>query len=134
MPVPDISKLKVTLQTSGLAQKNQPLFQVIWSLIEFCQSGFQTQDAAISGGGGGGGLANQSYVTVNNDLAQLPNSRQVVAGSFISLDTTTPGQIIINNTGGPDSGYWAPLTDGDTVDTDLIFADGECVMVFVPTP
>ena len=32
------------------------------------------------------------------------------------------------------SGYWAPLTDGDLVETELIFADGECVMVFVPVP
>lgn len=30
------------------------------------------------------------------------------------------------------SGYWTPLTDGDPDETELIFADGSCIMVFVP--
>ena len=30
-------------------------------------------------------------------------------------------------------GYWTVLTDGDPVDTHLIFADGEAIAVFVPT-
>jgi hypothetical protein len=30
------------------------------------------------------------------------------------------------------AGYWAPLTDGDPVETDLIFANADAVMVFVP--
>lgn len=30
------------------------------------------------------------------------------------------------------SGYWAPLTDGNVDETDLIFANGEAIMVFVP--
>ncbi len=31
-------------------------------------------------------------------------------------------------------GYWAPLTDGDVDATEFIFAGGECIMVFIPTP
>jgi hypothetical protein len=31
------------------------------------------------------------------------------------------------------TGYWTVLTDGDPVDTHLIFADGEAIAVFVPT-
>lgn len=34
--------------------------------------------------------------------------------------------------GGAVSGYYAPLTDGDTFETQLIFADGDVVMAFVP--
>lgn len=31
-------------------------------------------------------------------------------------------------------GYWSPLTDGDPDETELIFADGDAIMVWVPTP
>ena len=31
-------------------------------------------------------------------------------------------------------GYWSPLTDGDVDETELIFADGDAIMVWVPTP
>lgn len=41
---------------------------------------------------------------------------------------------VLNVTGSSLGGYWAPLTDGDVVETDLIFASGEAVMVWVPTP
>lgn len=37
---------------------------------------------------------------------------------------------VLSASGG--DGYWVPLTDGDPVETELIFAAGECVMVFVP--
>lgn len=33
-----------------------------------------------------------------------------------------------------EDGYWSPLTDGDEDETELIFADGEAIMVWVPTP
>lgn len=39
---------------------------------------------------------------------------------------------IINSTLYTKDGYWAPLTDGNVDETDLIFASGEAVMVFVP--
>ncbi len=32
----------------------------------------------------------------------------------------------------PSLGYWVPLTDGDVDETDLIFALGQPIMVFVP--
>ena len=56
-PVPDLQKLKSILLTSGLQKDNQPLYQVIWSLIDFVargQSLLEGQITSISGGGGGG--------------------------------------------------------------------------------
>ncbi len=29
-------------------------------------------------------------------------------------------------------GYWTPLTDGDLDETDLIFSNGDAIMVFIP--
>jgi hypothetical protein len=50
--------------------------------------------------GGGGGFPNADYVTFSDETADLPNSRQVVAGANITLDVTTPGQIEIAASGG----------------------------------
>lgn len=36
--------------------------------------------------------------------------------------------------GSGSSGYWAPLTDGNVDETELIYASGDVVMAFVPTP
>jgi len=38
-----------------------------------------------------------------------------------------------NGGGGMAAGYWTVLTDGDPVETDLIFADSEAIAVWVPT-
>lgn len=46
-----------------------------------------------------GNLKNADYVTWTNELGILPNSRQVLAGTNITLDTSIPGQITINSTG-----------------------------------
>jgi len=35
--------------------------------------------------------------------------------------------------GGTETGYWSVLTDGEPVGTELIFADGDVIMTFVPT-
>jgi len=43
------------------------------------------------------------------------------------IDELTPDEIV-------GLGYWTPLTDGDLDETNLIFANGECIAVFVPTP
>jgi hypothetical protein len=53
--------------------------------------------------GGGGGFPNAEYVTVVDETADLPNSRQLIAGTNITFDTTTPGQLEINASGGSTS-------------------------------
>lgn len=43
---------------------------------------------------------NQTYLTMNPEEATLPNSRQLVAGTNVALDMTTPGELIVNVTEG----------------------------------
>jgi hypothetical protein len=51
---------------------------------------------------------------------------EIDLGTNLSMSGTT-----LNASGGA-SGYWAPLTDGDVDETDLIFAGGDTIMVFIP--
>jgi hypothetical protein len=70
-----------------------------------------------------------SFLTSEDESATLPNSRQLLAGTGITLDDSIANQLTISS-----EGVWTPLTDGDVDETDLIFVDGDCVMVFVPNP
>ena len=56
----DLTKLKSVLHTSGISQKNQPLHQVIWGLIEFCQKNFQGLQAGTIGPGPASTVINQT--------------------------------------------------------------------------
>lgn len=67
----------------------------------------------------------ETFVTVNPETALLPNSRQLVAGTNVTLDTTVAGKLGINATGGGGTGTtdldylgsYVPATynDGDIV-------------------
>lgn len=88
-----VSRLKGQLLTSGLQQKDQPLFQVINLLIDSLGAiGIEAQ-AAIGGGGGGGGLLNADYLTHENNQASLPNSRLLLPGSGVTIHKN--GQSVI---------------------------------------
>lgn len=50
--------------------------------------------------GGGGGDLGATYVTSASETANLPNSRQIVAGVNTTVDASTPGQIKIDAPGG----------------------------------
>jgi len=132
---PDLDRLKSQLLTSGLQQTNNPLYQVINQLINsikqlqaFTSSGSSiTLDLTA--------IKNKTYWTELNESAFLSVSRQVFAGTGITLDYSVDGKVIISvNADISELGYWAPLTDGDSIETDLIFADAEAIMIFVPTP
>lgn len=81
-----LDKLKSQLLTSGVQQSNQPLWQVISQLIDSLKEVNAATINQISGGGGGGGLSNQTYLTHQNDLVALPNSRQLWPGFGIQLN------------------------------------------------
>jgi hypothetical protein len=49
----------------------------------------------VTGGGGGDGFPNASYVTVNDESSDLPNSRQIAAGVGISLTDGGAGNPIV---------------------------------------
>jgi len=62
--IPQLDRLKSQLLTSGLQQKNQPLFQVINQLIDAVRQGvneLNTNITAVSGSGGGGST---SFTTI----------------------------------------------------------------------
>lgn len=92
----DLNRLFSALLNTGLQTKDNPLYQVIYLLIQALK---QLQDI-IFGTNITGGLINQSYLTVNNDTAVLPNSRQLLPGTNITFDDTIPGKRTINSTTG----------------------------------
>lgn len=52
---------------------------------------------SVSRGGGGSVTGNESFITVNDDTATLPNSRQIAAGTGISIVDGGAGNIITIN-------------------------------------
>lgn len=97
-----ITRLKSQLLTSGLSQKDQPLFQIINQLIDFVGKNANELNAFTGGGGGGGGggLANADYLTHENNQATLPNSRQLIVGPGLSVNKTG-SKFILSATGLP---------------------------------
>ena len=129
---PDFSRLLVSLLNAQLQTKNPALYQTIAELIKktntarnLLVTGVDEVNAIVAL------LVVATYITENDETLTLPNSRQILAGSGITLDYSVPSELTIS-TGGTNDGYWTPLTDGDTTDADLIFADGESIAVFVP--
>lgn len=49
-------------------------------------------------------VSSATFLTVSDETSTLENSRRLVAGSNVTLDTSTPGQIIINASGGGGGG------------------------------
>jgi len=78
----------------------------------------------------------RTYVTYDYEAASLPKSRQLIAGTGITLDKTPPNEIIISASGGGGgmgSGYWIPITNGDPVSPELLFdSNGDCIVGFQP--
>src|SRR5688572_13833455 len=109
--IPQLDRLQAQLLTSGLSQKNNALYQVIDQLIKALRQGIDEVDSSITGGGsgGGGGLLNQSFLTINNDLATLVNSRRLLAGFGITFDDSIGGIRTIATDG---NGDHVPMSTG----------------------
>ena len=74
-----------------------------------------------------------TYHTKDDETLNLPNSWQLLAGTNITFDDTVPNKRTINASGsGGSDHYDCPLSDGDVLAADLIFAAGECIIVQVP--
>lgn len=124
-----LDRLKAQLMTSGLQQKDNALFQVISELIDALrQFVIEVIGTATQNGGGGaiGNLSDKTYLTDIDESSDLPNSRQLLAGSFIEFDDTTLNQRTINGS------EWSVLTNGHHVFPELIFVDGDVVMTHTP--
>lgn len=71
-------------------------------------------------GGGGSAPSTEDFVTFSAE-AGLPNSRVITAGTNVTLSTATPGQVIVNASGG---GSTVPTT----TQGDLLFASATNVL------
>lgn len=77
-------------------------------------------------------VLNAAFLTSEDESGDFPNSRQLLAGSNITFDDSVANQRTISSTGSDT--YDSPLSDGDLVAAELIFANGECIIVQVPNP
>lgn len=87
-----LNKLLSVLMTSGLQNKDQPLFQVLVGLIKALIATNEGVITATTTANGGGPLSDQPFLTHQNVLAQLPQSRQLLAGDNINFDDSVFGE------------------------------------------
>lgn len=126
-----LAQIKAVLLTSGVQQTNNPLWQAINQMLDYLIRFENQTTAAISGGSGG--LSAPTYLTVNNELGTLPNSRRLEAGERISYDDSVAGirtanvdQFLTVDVPRIDSN--GPLTDGDILNPEPIYAGGEFIV------
>ncbi len=126
----NFASLKSVLQSTGLQQRDNGLFQVINQLIGLLSQLQSTNNADIASAAASGASPSLDYLTWTDESIGLVNSRQLMAGTGVTFDDTVAHKRTINV---PSTAYYyAPLTDGDLVETDLIFASGDCIMVQIP--
>ncbi len=124
MPSPT-DRLLSQLNQTQLAQKDNPVYQVIKQLI----NQIKELENLVDGGGGGGGGGGSTLITNNfvsqfiNPLSYLENDSDIYYMSVGGSSGSTPVT---------DDHYDSPLSDGDLTNAELIFADGECIIVQVP--
>ena len=158
----NLDRLLSQLNTSGLQQKDNPLYQVIKQLINSTKE-LQSNLISLSATAGDvdgplssddnaiarfdgitGKIIQNSNITIADGasgtldgintgdvtLAGTPDYitiiNQVITRGLIDLTTDITGLLPIANM----LGFYEPLTDGDTFETDLIYANGEVVMAF----
>lgn len=126
-----LGKLQSTLLTSGLQQTNQPLFQVINQLIQAVIDASSATVEAVASSGGSGITADETFLTVDDELATLPQSSRLIAGDNVSFDTSVFGELRIDVATMAGS-EWSVLTNGDAASPELIFAGGDVIMLEIP--
>lgn len=131
----NLDRLLSQLNTSGLQQKDNPLYQVISQLIKTLntiQIGLTNGTIGIGSGTGTSipDLSDEAFITQSSSLTALPNSFQLLAGDGIVLDISVSNKMTIS-TIGVASGEWSVLTNGDEIAPEIIFAGGDVVMTFV---
>jgi len=129
---PDFSSLVTSLGNSGTQKSNYSLYQTILFLIQntarardLLVDDVATLDEQLNG------ILAASFLTINNETNDFPNSRQLLAGLGITFDDTTPGQRTINATSGI-TYYDSPLTDGNENETELVFGNGDPIICQIP--
>lgn len=130
---PDFSSLFTSLTNSKIQVSNYSLYQTIFFLIsniaksrDLIVDSIDIIDEQVSG------ILAASFLTVNDETVDFPNSRRLLAGVGITFDDTIAGRRTISATGGAGNYYDSPLTDGDEAETDLIFANADPVICQIP--
>jgi hypothetical protein len=129
----NFKRLESTLLQADAQTKNNPLYQVIKQLLDLSareeeknSTSISNLESIVSNTGTGGLLSTLTYVTSGSEVANLPNSRQILAGQYITIDLSTPSEITIS------SAEWSVLTDGDLIEPELIYAGGDVIMTHIP--
>lgn len=96
----NLDRLITWLNQTTLQKTNNPLYQVILTLIKAAQE-FQSEQSEINSSSGGAitGLENADFLTSSDESILLPNSRQLIAGTGVSFDDTIVNQRTINIAG-----------------------------------
>lgn len=135
-----LGKLKGVLLTSGLQKENQPLYQVINQLIDaiidVSNATIESVDDIDVDIPDITSITAAQILTCGDETTTFPNSRELLAGTNITFDDSIANERTISSSGGGGGSdvYDAPLSDGDLAAAELIFADGECVIIQVPNP
>lgn len=128
---PDFSTLFTSLSNSRLQVTNNALYQTIFFLIQNTNiSRDQLVDAIDVIDQGLSDIGAASFLTIEDETATFPNSRELLAGPGITFDDSVAGERTIST--GLGNHYDCPLSDGDLVEANLIYAAGECIIVQVP--
>lgn len=123
-----LDRLQAQLLVSGLQQSNPALYQVIWQLIKNAKDVLTALTAITTASGGV--LANATFLTADSEIASLPNSKELVAGTFITFDDSVFGQRIVNSSGGGSSVDHVVLSDGVQPPTPV--DDGAGNFIYIP--
>lgn len=143
----DFAQLISSLNNSRIQTENNALYQVIYQLVlaaqknknlnvkqfaEIIEQLIAISNSLVNINTVIAALENATVWTQNDETAILVNSNKVIAGTGILLDYTVPNEVTISTSGGLGNHYDSPLSDGDLIAAELIFAAGECVIVQVP--
>lgn len=107
-----LDRLKAQLLTSGIQEKNQPLFQVINQLIDYLRQSITELEKAIAGGVGSGGGGGGPTTITNQLIQQFSIGEASEEGLTIPGPPGTPGARGIDGNSGP-PGYGIDGEDGD---------------------
>lgn len=97
MPNNNISRLKQQLQVTGLAQKNNSLFQILNSLITELQT-VSDEVANIEIDIPPAAGPDETFLTATDESADLPNSRELLEGTGISFDDSVANERTVDVT------------------------------------
>lgn len=113
----NIKDLLTILNTTNTQKTDQKLYDFLRRLLDGVQQinvVSSATAAVISGGGGGGGgssITNATYLTATNESGILPFSRELLAGTNVTFDDTTPNQRTVNVALADD---YVVMSDGNT--------------------